>query len=65
MTFVIVVAIHVMMYIIFVFSLLLILIAMLVMEYNVQIMFNYLNNIVNYKFGNQCIRYKIDNYHNK
>ena len=44
-----------MMYIIFVFGLLLVLIATLEMEYNVQIMFNYLNNTANCKFGNQCI----------
>ena len=61
MIFVIVVVIHAMMYIIFVFFILLVLInATLEMEYNAQIMLNYLNNIVSYKFGSQCIYYSYD-----
>ena len=34
------------------------------MEYNVQIMLNYLNNIVNCKFDNQCIYYNLHKYNN-
>ena len=61
MIFVIVVVILVMIYLIVVFGLLLVLIfATLEMEYNAQIMLNYLNNIVSYKFGSQCIYYSYD-----
>ena len=44
-----------MMYIIGVIYLLVVAAAELETEYNVQIMLNYLNNIVSYKFGNLYI----------
>ena len=40
------------------YLLLVVVVAELEMEYSVQIMLNYLNNIVNYKFGKQCIHCK-------
>ena len=49
---VLVVAIHAMMYIVGVICLLVVVAAELEMEYNAQIMLNYLSSIVNYKFGN-------------
>ena len=51
---VLVVAIHAMMYIVGVICLLqvVVVVAKLEMESNVQIMLNYLSSIVNYKFGN-------------
>ena len=56
------VVILVMMYIVCVIGLLFIVaVVELVMENNVQIGLNYLNSIVNYKFGSQCI---YCNYHN-
>lgn len=62
---VIAVAIHVMMYIVGVICLLLVVeAAELEMEYNVQIMLNYLNNIANCKFGNQCIYCNLHKKHN-
>ena len=65
-TFVIVVAIHAMMYIIGAVGLLLFTAAAeLEMENNVQIMFNYLNDIVKHKFGKQCIHCKYRNHYNQ
>ena len=54
---VLVVAIHAMMYIIGVIYLLVVTAAELETEYNVQIMLNYLNSIVSYKFDSLCIYY--------
>ena len=63
---VMVIVIHAMMYIVGAIGLLVVVVvAELEMENNVQIGFNYLNNIVNYKFGNQCIyskHYKLYNH---
>ena len=62
---VLVVAIHAMMYIVGANYLLLVVVAAeLEMEYNAQIMLNYLNNIVNYKFDSQCIYYNLRKYSN-
>ena len=62
---VLVVAIHAMMYIVGVICLLVVVeAAELEMEYNAQIMLNYLNNIVNYKFDSQCIYYIYHNLYN-
>ena len=62
---VLVVAIHAMMYIVGANYLLLVVVAAeLKMEYSVQIMLNYLNNIVNYKFDSQCIYYIYHNLYN-
>ena len=53
---VMVIVIHAMMYIVGAIGLqVVVVVAELEMENSVQIGFNYLNNIVNYKFGNQCI----------
>ena len=53
------VVIRAMMYIAGVIYLLVVEAAELEMEYNVQIMLNCLSNIVNCKFGNQCIYYNL------
>ena len=54
---VLVVAMHAMMYVVGAIGLLLVvvIVAELEMENSVQIMLNYLNNIVYYKFDSQCI----------
>ena len=57
---VMVIVIHAMMYIVGV----VVVSAELEMEYSVQIMLNYLNNIVNYKFDSQCIYYNLRKYYN-
>ena len=60
---VMIIVIHAMMYIADAIGLLVVVEAVeLEMENSVQIGFYYLNNIVNYKFGNQCI---YCNYHKK
>ena len=62
---VLVVVIHVMMYIVGAIGLqVVVVVAELEMEYSVQIMLNYLNNIVNYKFDSQCIYYIYHNLYN-
>ena len=53
---VMVIVIHAMMYIVGAIGLqVVVVVAELEIENSIQIGFNYLNNIVNYKFGNQCI----------